>query len=729
LASSLTSSRVPGDGACRDRAARGCVPARPAALAWPAWLGAGLLLASCAHMEAPPGGPADARRPYVSAVLPAPDSVNVGRELRAQIVFSEWVDADAERGKIYLNPPLTKRLRTKLSGDRIEVTSAGLLDTNTTYVLGILGSIKDLHGLPLESPLQLAFGTGPRLDSGKLAGRQAAFQGKASAGTFAALYPRGAELRARFQHLTRRNDSVVVPAPQPDPLKERPAYIAPTDSLGRFEVKRIRPGRYGLIGFQDINGDLIPNVGSEALAIGPSVDIAADPAGGNPALDFQSLTLFQYDTVPVRLIEARWAGEGRKGDLATGTVRLKFTRFPHPTQFLRREAYVVRKLGPKHAPDSGAIVPIQDVGLDPATGEIELATPPLEPDSQYTAAYRDLRDLYGNLADTARSKAAFKAGGDADTAKPAMIFLGPRRVSGDTPKLPVEGLIPDRGLSVHYNRLLSDSTLAWLRANLIVKLDTAPAAWTLTRTNAHGFDLGFAPGIPLKGQRLSIALKPDTSAKTASAAPATGAAPSAPATAPATAPAAPATAPTSAAGGKDSAAGAGGKAALQPVPVAAFSLADAAKLGSLKFRQLPSAYGSRLVIRGLTAPTEYSRITPASPEFTVDSLQEGFYAVDYFRDSNGDGVWHPGSLAPWAVQEPYVQWADSVEVKAGGVSRGDGDRKAKPAPDPAGSAIPATPAPTAGTPGAQLPAGNSGSPAAPAQVSTTERKLSWPPDR
>ena len=261
----------------------------------------------------------------------------------------------------------------------------------------------------------------------------------------------------------------------------------------------------------------------------------------------------------------------------------------------------------------------------------------------------------------------------------------------------------------------------------ISELRVSSSRIALSRTNAHGFDLRFAPDIPLKGQRLSLALKADTAAKTAATAPATGPAPAAPAAAPA--------APSA---GKDSAAGAVTKAALpQPIPVAAFSLADAAKLGSLKFRQLPSAYGSRLVIRGLSAPTEYSRITPASPEFTVDSLQEGFYAVDYFRDSNGDGIWHPGSLTPWAIQEPYVQWADSVEVKAGGVSRGDGDRRANPATntapdsalDPAGSAIPPTPAPTAGTPGASVPAGAPGSPAAPAPVSTVERKLSWPPDR
>ncbi|GEM_PF-1949497 len=695
--------------------------------------------ASCAHMEAPPGGPVDTKRPYVMAVLPAPDSTGVGRELHAQIAFSEWVAPDAERGKVYLNPPLTKRLKTKLSGNLLEVTSKGTLDTNTTYVLGVLGSIKDLNGQPLESPLQLAFSTGRILDSGKLTGQVAAFQGKPGAGAFAALYPRGPDLRARFQHLTHRNDSAVVPSPQPDPFKERPAYIAPSDSLGRFEFKRLRPGRYGLIGFQDINGDLIPNVGSEALAIGPSIDIAAAPG------DAQALALYAYDTIPVRLAEARWSCEAVKGNLAYGTVRLKFNRAPHPIQCLRPQSYTVRKAGPKSAPDSGALVPIQGVCLNPGNGEIELQTAPLDADSQYTAACPGLRDIYGNLADTSRNRMAFKAGRAVDTAKPEMIFLSPRRVSGETPKLPVEGLQPGRGMSVYYPRLLSDSTLGWLRNNLVLKLDTLPAVWTLARLSPHEFALNVSVGVAagagpsaLKGQRLSIGLKPDSAALAKSAIMDTALAKSgaqAQAIPPSKAPPAPASpapaapvAPVSPMA-KDTARA---RPSLpQPIPIASFTLADAAKLGSLKFAQLPSAYGSRLVLRSMSSPFEFSRVTPSAAEFTVDSLPEGYYAVDYFRDLNGDGIWNPGSLAPWAVQEPYVQWTDSVLVKAAGVNRGDGNRPAKASsvshgsPNPAGPGTPSGASATlpAGTPGATVP---SGTPAIP-PPSTLERKLCWPP--
>jgi uncharacterized protein (DUF2141 family) len=623
-------------------------------------------------MEAPPGGPVDTKRPYVAAVFPAPDTVNAPLKLKAQIVFSEWVAPDAERGKVYLNPPLNRRLKAKLHGNMLEITSAADLDTNTTYTLGILETIKDLNGLPLENAVQLTFSTGPKLDSGKLKGRESAFQGATAPGAFAALYPRGLELRERFPHLKRRNDSVVVPSKQPDPLKERPAYVAAADSQGRFEFKGVRPGRYGLLGFQDVNGDLNPNIGSEALAIGPSVDIAVP--GAAPA-EAQSLALAPYDTVPLRLSEVHWAGEALRGPLAVGTVRLKFNRPPHPILGLRRETYAIRRLGPNGSLQSGATIPVQDVCLNPASGEVELSTPPLDPDSVYVASCEGLRDAYGNLVDTARSRSEFKVGRDQDTAKPDLVFLGPRKVSGEVPRLPAENILPSRPITVYYPRLLDDSTRNWLRANLIVKLDTVAMAWTLVRLNHHEFSLQVPITAPLKGQRLSFTWK---AADTA--------------------------------------------AARNSVPIVTYTLADGAKLGSVKIAQDPSAYGSRLVIRAVNNGVEYSRITPNSPEVVVDSLPETNYAVEYFRDSNGDGIWNPGSLAPWAVQEPYALFADSVDVKAGSVSRGDVNRKAPPGSAAATPAAESTGAPSSGAP-AGAPA-SAPAPAAPA----SGRKLAWPPE-
>lgn len=656
-------------------------------------------------MEAPPGGPPDSKRPYVAAVYPAPDTVNVSRDLDARFVFSEWVSPDAERGKVYLNPPPSRSLRTKLSGNMLEVTTARELDSNTTYTLGLLGTIRDLNGLPLEAPLQLTFSTGPALDPGKAKGLVGVFQAPPAPGAFAALYPRGEALRKTFSHLTRRNDSIIVPSPQPDPAKERPAYISPADSAGRFEFKGVRPGRYGLLGFQDINGDLRPSLGSEALAIGPSLDVAAAPG------DFPTLALAPYDTVPVRLVEARWAGETVRDGLAYGTVRLKFNRPPHPTLSLSRDAYAVSRPAPGDstaASPGGASIPVLDVCLNPNTGEIELMTAPLRPDSQYVAACPGLVDLHGNPADTAHDTAPFRVGPDADTAKPDMVFLGPRQVSGQVPRLAVDNLFPGRPITVYYPRLLADSTLSRLRADLRIKTDSGAVPWTLTRLNHHEFTLSFPEPIPLKGQRLGIGWKPapDTAAGKVPAAPSAVPKDSAHSATPGASSVPGDSAKTAAKPGERPRTAA---TAPQPVPIAAFSLADASELGGVKLSQDPSAYGSRLVIRATASGREYSRVTPATPEFVVDSLPKGNYSVEYFRDSNGDGLWNPGSLSPWAIQEPYVLFADSVDVQPGAVNRGDVNKRGA----------------SAGTAAAGLPPDSSST----APASIAERKLSWPPVR
>ncbi len=638
-----------------------------------AWLFAAAWLAGCAHMEAPPGGPADTRRPFVAAVYPAPDSVKVPLDLHIQIAFSEWVNPDAERGKVYLNPPLHHKLKSKLSGNLLEVTSKAHLDTNTTYTLGVLGSVKDLNGLALESPLELVFSTGTKLDSGKVSGRVVPFQSKAVLGSFAALYPRGVDLRSRFQHLTHHGDSVVTPDAQPNPAKEKPAYLTPADSLGRFAFRAVRPGRYGLLGFQDINGNLNPEIGTEAIAIGPSLEVSSSG-------DVKVLSLIAYDTIPLKLMEAKWVGETVKDKFSEGTVHLKFSRTPQPLLAALRESLFVRKAGRSGALNSGVPVPVLEVCVHPTNGEIELHTAPLEIDSQYVVYCQGLKDPYGNALDTARSQAPFRVTRMTDTTRPEMIFFGPRKVNGEMEKIGMDRLIPARGLAIYYSRLLTDSTLSDLKSRLTVRIDTNSVPVTLARANHHVFSL-FMPTLLLNGQRLQFSLKPSLAEKLAGQSQDSSHAKLKVST--------------------DTVKSVS-KAPLGPVSIGTFSLAEVARFGALKFQQKSSAFGSRLVLRSLSSPAEFSRPTPPSEEFVWDSLPEGWYAADYFRDANGDGIWNPGSLSPWTVQEPYVLWMDSVEVKSGGISPVFRDRSTTPS----GTGIPTTGVPKSGG---------------------AERKLSWPP--
>lgn len=645
------------------------------------------LLAGCARMEPPPGGPEDRIRPFVAGVYPAPGAVNVPRELKARIAFSEWVNKDVERGKVWLSPPPAKKLQVRVEGNVLAISSASPLDTGTTYVLGVSGTVRDLNGQPLEAPFQLAFSTGPILDSGRLSGRLAVFPGTApSPGAFAALYPLDQALRNRFGHLFPRPGLPVSPlSPQlsradsaPHPFREKPAYLSPADSLGRFGLEGVRPGRYLLVGFQDVNQDLGPDPGSEMLGVGPMVAVAT---GEGPA---QSLALAAFDTVPARLLEARWSHERMASGRTLGTVRLKFSRPVHPGRGLRRELYSVRRApsgaGRGQAGKAGAApqagvsapVPVVDICLNPESGEVELYTAPLEPESSYTVQCAAVPDFQGNPIDTSRDEAPFRASLTADSGRApspatpagpgasaapevptpaAPIFLGRRRISGIRDRLGRDHVMPARGMLAYYPRILTDSVLADLGARLEVKADTVPVAFFISRVSHHEFSLKLGP-LSLRGQALHIGYKGPKPTGAAAGAPPGPESPASPD--PSKVPASP------------------------PGPKATFFLADSAKLGSLLFHQDASAQGSLLVLRNHGEVLEYTIATPARDEFGVDSLPAGKYSVEYFRDEDRDSIWSPGRIRPWTPQETFVHYADSVEVRPGGVSAVGGASGAGP---------------------------------------------------
>lgn len=649
----------------------------------------------------------DKVKPFVTAVYPASGAVNAPRELKARIAFSEWVDKDAGKGKIHLSPP-ARKLKVEVKGDIIEVASSSLLDTGTTYVLGVAGTVRDLHGLPLEAPLQLIFSTGASLDSGILSGRMVVFPGNLPGpGIFAALYPDDPALRARFGYLAPRPGQPAKAAggetPQPvsradslpHPFREKAAYVAPADSLGRFELVGVRPGRYRLLGFQDVDQDIGPDAGSELLAIGPTVQVGI----GGEAI--QHLALGAFDTLPTRLVEARWAHESMVSGKSQGTVRLRFSRPVHPSRGLRKELYTVHMDGPVlkggpllkegpvgkggPAPADGASqpVPVLDICLNPETGEVELHTAPLEPDSAYRVQLAAVPDIQGNPIDTSRDQAPFKAGlaldqaatpGDspglttpsapipsiptpsdsaAGGSRPAPVFLGPFKASGLRDRLSNANLIPSRGLFAYYPRILTDSVLTDLTKHLEVKSDTLPVTFFLSRISHHEFSLKLGP-VALRGQRLQIGFRiPKAPGDTAKALPG---------------PPRPGTPPDTARPGGKTLPGAAPFQAAPSAPVAAFMVADSARLGALQFLQDATARGARLVLRSLAAPAERSLVTPLKDDFIVDSLPEGWYSAEVFRDTDGDGLWNPGTLRPWTPQETFVHFADSIEVKPGGVS-------------------------------------------------------------
>ena len=214
-------------------------------------------LLACATQVAPSGGPEDKLAPRVAAVYPAPNTTNHPEELYVKLEFDEWINASVPRGAVSISPPIDGKMKFKVSGRTMELTSRALLDSGTTYTVTFAGGIKDLHGNALAKPFHVVFSTGDHIDSLTITGRVLVNDSMARKKTFPSigLFLMGPEREGR-RYLEKYRDSV---SKQLDSLpmlaKEPPLFVTRADSAGNFTLTGLKPGRYRVVAFVDENGN------------------------------------------------------------------------------------------------------------------------------------------------------------------------------------------------------------------------------------------------------------------------------------------------------------------------------------------------------------------------------------------------------------------------------------------------------------------------------------------
>ena len=214
-------------------------------------------LVACATQVAPGGGPEDKLPPRIAAVYPAPGTTNHPNELYIKLEFDEWINPSIPRNAVSISPPIEKKMRFEVSGKTLELTSRGLLDTGTTYTVTFASGIKDLHGNALAKPFQVVFSTGAHIDSLKLPGRVMVHDSMAKKKIYPSvgLFLMGQE-REGIRYLQKYRDSTTKLLDSlPMLAKEPPLYTTLVDSAGNFELTGLKPGRYRIAAFLDVNGN------------------------------------------------------------------------------------------------------------------------------------------------------------------------------------------------------------------------------------------------------------------------------------------------------------------------------------------------------------------------------------------------------------------------------------------------------------------------------------------
>ena len=124
------------------------------------------LVAGCARVAPPSGGPVDTTPPVILSQTPAPDATAVPVDAPVTLEFSEDMDRDRVAGAVFVAPETPWQARWQ--GRRLQLHMQ--LQPDRTYVVTVGSGARDLRGNPLARSHTLAFATGAALNRGVLAG-------------------------------------------------------------------------------------------------------------------------------------------------------------------------------------------------------------------------------------------------------------------------------------------------------------------------------------------------------------------------------------------------------------------------------------------------------------------------------------------------------------------------------------------------------------------------------
>ncbi len=192
------------------------------------------MLAACANMGRPEGGPRDELPPVYVRSNPAIGQLNVTNN-KITVDFDENIALDDAMNKIVVSPAQRTTPAISSNGKRVTVELRDTLIPNTTYTIDFADAIKDLNEGNVLDGLALDFATGDSIDSLRISGM--VFEART-------LEPAQGMLVGVYSNLS---DTAMTTLPF-----ER---ITKTNQLGQFTMRNLKPGTYRIFAVNDINRD------------------------------------------------------------------------------------------------------------------------------------------------------------------------------------------------------------------------------------------------------------------------------------------------------------------------------------------------------------------------------------------------------------------------------------------------------------------------------------------
>ncbi len=188
-----------------------------------------VIIATCANLVMPSGGPADTSAPIIVKTEPETGTLNFsGKELR--FYFDEYVQQVTFKQAFSIEPDLGIQYDISFKGMSVIVTLKGDLPVNSTFIAELGTTVSDFKSNKLKSPFSLAISTGEMMNKGAL----------------------------KIKYLNALNgekveNSTLMLFKEHQKFSEKSFYSGKPDSSGMIRFSYLPEGRFKIIAIDDLN--------------------------------------------------------------------------------------------------------------------------------------------------------------------------------------------------------------------------------------------------------------------------------------------------------------------------------------------------------------------------------------------------------------------------------------------------------------------------------------------
>ena len=201
---------------------------------WVVTVAVGLLLAACASIGSPEGGPRDYTPPQVLKTSPEANSVNF-KGNKVEITFDEIINLKDQQKKVIISPAPKTQPQIRTVGKKLTIEFRDELEENTTYVIDFSNAIEDNNESNQLDGYTFAFSTGDEIDTLAVSG----------------IVLRACDLEPMQHVIVGLHSNLDDTAFTNVPLER----VSRTNDRGKFTIRNLKPGSYHVFALSDVDGD------------------------------------------------------------------------------------------------------------------------------------------------------------------------------------------------------------------------------------------------------------------------------------------------------------------------------------------------------------------------------------------------------------------------------------------------------------------------------------------